>query len=212
MLWDKDCLFIVGLYSSSHVGLLTPIRPADSDNDNNSLCHLTATPCSRALWHPHHGPDVPAPLVQPSREKKPQRVKIPTPWNFQLRDMGIYFTGVLHPWSRGCCWTVSLMLKLSLLPSRRSLQSLNPHMCVELHTPKEPALEGSTAAMQLGSTEISRTGSTRWRRTLECLWCLPLSLAHHPDQVKMRQRSTHTSALWHCQQSPQLLASGMTRK
>lgn len=158
--WDKDCLFIAGLYNSSHVGLLTLIRPGDSDNDNNSLCHQAATPRSGELWHlpswARHASSSRA-KYQPRREKKPQRVKIPTPWNCQFIDVRIYFTGVLGPWSRGCCWRVSLTLKFSLLPTgspcRAWIHARVWNSTLQRNLPWRAA--SCTAAMHLGSTKIS---------------------------------------------------------
>lgn len=112
----------------------------------------------------HHGPDMPAPSCakyQPSREKNPQRVKIPTPWD-RHEDL-------FH-------WSIAPM-KQRMLPNSFTdakidvaAQLVLPtkpgsvHVCGIAHS-KGTRPGGQLAALLPCNSVAPGTGSTRWRRT-----------------------------------------------
>lgn len=69
-------VFLLLAYTTAlALALLTPIRPGDSNNDNNSLCHRAAAQCSGRLWQfPSQARSA---KYQCRRKENPQRVKIP---------------------------------------------------------------------------------------------------------------------------------------
>lgn len=166
----------------------------------------------------HHGPDMPAPLVQstsPGGKKKAPKSENPKALNCQFVDTRIYFTGVLHPWSRGCCWTVSMMLKFSLLPSwfpcRAWIHARVWNFTLQRNPPWRAA--SCSAAMQLGSTDISWDWEHKVEENLWNACGVSLFLLRATGiRWKCEAMVGLTHWLFGTVGNHQLLASGMTRE